>query len=221
MDNRVYGYVRVSDRDQNETRQVEALLEYGIDKRNIKIDKASGKDFNRRAYLSLIGTDEVDGNLREGDLLVILSIDRLGRNYEEIMEQWRYITQTLKANIKVLDMPLLDTSRTADTLDNRFVADLVLQILSYVAQKERENIKSRQKQGIEVMPIVDGKRVSLRTGNPTGRPKAEFPESWERVYKQWRAGEITAVTAFTELGLTKNTFYNLVKRYDSTLVPKE
>jgi len=214
MDNRTYGYVRVSSTDQNETRQVEAMLEFGIDRRNIKIDKASGKDFNRKAYLSLIGTDEVDGNLREGDLLVILSIDRLGRNYAEIQEQWRYITQTIKADIKVLDMPLLDTRQNGETLDSRFVADLFLQVISYVAQKERESIKTRQRQGIDVMPVVDGKRVSTRTGNPHGRPKAEFPDKWEEVYNQWKAQEITAVTAFTELGLTKNTFYNLVKRYE-------
>ena len=214
MDNRTYGYVRVSDKDQNEARQVEALLEHGVDKRNIKIDKASGKDFNRKAYLSLIGTEDVDGNLREGDLLVILSIDRLGRNYSEIMEQWRYITQTLKANIKVLDMPLLDTTQTGNNLDSRFVADLVLQILSYVAQKERENIKHRQQQGIDVMRVVDGKRVSAKTGRPTGRPGAAFPEDWETVYTQWKAGAFTAISAFQQLGLTKNTFYNLVKRWE-------
>jgi hypothetical protein len=215
MDNRVYGYARVSDKDQNEARQIEALLEFGIDKRNIKVDKASGKDFRRKAYLSLIGTDEVDGSLREGDLLVVSSIDRLGRNYSEIMNQWRYITQTLRANIKVLDMPLLDTRQTKNTLDSRFVADLVLQILSYVAQKERENIRMRQQQGIEIMPIFDGKRVSSRTGNPTGRPSATFPDRWEEIYIKWKGQEITAVAAFAELGLTKNTFYNLVKRYES------
>lgn len=215
MDNRTYGYIRVSSTDQNENRQMEALLAEGIDKRNIKMDKASGKDFNRKGYNSLVGTDDVDGSLREGDLLVILSIDRLGRNYEEIMVEWKRITQSLKANIKVLDMPLLDTSKSGNDLDTRFVADLVLQILSYVAQKERENIRSRQRQGIDVMPIVDGKRTSTKTGNPHGRPQAEFPENWQEIYDQWKASAMTAVQAFTQLGLTKNTFYNLVKRYEN------
>lgn len=214
MENRIYGYARVSDKDQSEARQIQALLKFGVERRNIKVDKASGKDFNRKAYLSLIGTKEVDGNLRENDLLVTLSIDRLGRNYSEIMEQWRYITQTLKADIVVLDMPLLDTRQTEKTLDNRFVADLVLQILSYVAQKERENIKKRQQQGIDVMPIVDGKKVSAKTGKPTGRPKAEYPANWKEVYSQWKAEEISGVKSMELLGLKKNTFYKLVKQYE-------
>lgn len=216
MDSRIYGYARVSDKDQNEARQISALMEFGIDRRNIMVDKASGKDFNRKAYLSLIGTDEVNGALREADTLVIMSIDRLGRNYDEIMNQWKYITQTLKANIVVLDMPLLDTRQIdGKTLDNRFVADLVLQILSYVAQKERDNIKLRQQQGIDLMPEVNGKKVSTKTGRPTGRPVAEYPKEWQEIYSQWKEGSITAVTAFTTLQLTKNTFYNLVKRYES------
>ena len=214
MDNRTYGYVRVSSADQNEARQMEALLEFGVERRNIKMDKCSGKDFNRKAYLSLIGTEEVDGALREGDLLVVLSIDRLGRNYSEIMEQWRHITKVIGADIMVLDMPLLDTRQNEKNLDTRFVADLVLQIISYVAQKERESIKVRQQQGIDVMPVVDGKKISTRTGNPHGRPKAEYPVNWAEVYTKWKAGEITAVSAFETLQLTKNTFYNLVKRYE-------
>lgn len=216
-DNRIYGYVRVSDKDQNEARQVEELLAYGINIRNIKVDKASGKDFNRKAYLSLVGTDEFDSELRKGDLLVITSIDRLGRNYSEIMEQWRHITQVIKADIKVLDMPLLDTSLKKDSLDNRFIADLVLQILSYVSEKERDNIKKRQRQGIDIMPVVDGKRVSAKTGKPIGRPRAELPENWEDVYRQWKAESITAVRAMELLNLKKNTFYKLVKQYESTV----
>jgi len=205
MENRIYGYVRVSDKDQNEARQIEELLTCGVDRRNIKVDKASGKDFNRKAYMSLVGTEQTEAELREGDLLVILSIDRLGRNYSEIMEQWRHITQTIKADIKVLDMPLLDTSKKEYTLDSRFVADLVLQILSYVAQKERENIKKRQQQGIA---------IAKAQGKHLGRPKAEYPENWNEVYQQWKIESITAVKAMELLNLKKNTFYKLVKKHE-------
>ena len=135
MERRVYGYARISDKDQNEARQEKELLSFGVKQGNIKVDKASGKDFNRKAYNLLVGTEDSDPTLVKGDLLVICSIDRLGRNYSEIMEQWRIITQTIGADIKVLDMPLLDTSQSKETLDSRFIADLVLQILSYVAEK--------------------------------------------------------------------------------------
>lgn len=114
----------------------------------------------------------------EGDLLVIHSIDRMGRDYTEIQEQWKYITHTLKANIKVLDMPLFDTSVSKDNLDNHFIADLTLQILSYVAEKERQNIRTRQKEGIAAMPVINGKKVSSKTGRASGRPSAEFPKEW-------------------------------------------
>ena len=213
MNNRTYGYARVSDKDMNEARQVKELLAFGVDERNIKIDKVSGKNFNRREYLALVGTESTAPSLRERDLLVIPSIDRLGRNYSEIMEQWKHITHNMKVDIYVLDMPLLDTRQTQTTLDNRFVAGLVLQILSYVAQKERENIKSRQRQGIDAMPLVDGRRISSKTGQPTGRPKAIYPDNWKHVYSQWEANEITAVRAMDLLGLKKNTFYKLVMEY--------
>lgn len=225
MEHREYGYVRVSTKEQDESRQVLAMTEAGIDERNIIVDKQSGKDFNRKGYNSLVGTPETAAMLREGDLLVIMSIDRLGRNYTEIMKQWQYITRELKADIRVLDMPLLDTRQGSGSLDNRFVADLVLQILSYVAQKERENIKHRQAEGIKAMkatcdavPCVTSdkkKFVSRKTGRATGRPEAEYPADWERVYTAWRAGNIKAVEAMKELSLTKNTFYNLVKRYET------
>lgn len=214
MENRIYGYARISDQSQNETRQMKELLAFGIERRNIKVDKESGKNINRKAYMSLIGTEQSEAELREGDLLVILSIDRLGRNYSEIIEQWRHITKIIKADIKVLDMPLLDTRQQQNTLDCRFIADLVLQILSYVAQKERENIRICQRQGIDAMPVVDGKRVSLRTGKPTGRPKAEYPANWEDIYTQWKAKNISGVKAMEILGLKKNTFYNLIKQYE-------
>ena len=205
---RTYGYARVSTKEQNLNRQLEALHEAGVEERDIHIDKQSGKDFNRKAYKML--TEQL---LREGDTLVVMSIDRLGRNYVEIREQWELITKTIGADIKVLDMPLLDTSNT-ENLDSRFIADLVLQILSYVAEKERENTRKRQRQGIDVMPVVNGKKVSAKTGRATGRPSASFPENWTEIYTDWKSGRITAVKAMQMLNLTKSTFYNLVKRYE-------
>ena len=142
----IYGYARVSSKEQNLERQIKELKGAGVEERNILMDKQSGKDFNRKSYNLLVGTDTTAPLLREGDVLTVYSIDRLGRNYTEIMKQWQYITQEIKADIRVLDMPLLDTRNNGDSLDSRFVADLVLQILSYVAQKERENIKVRQSQ---------------------------------------------------------------------------
>jgi DNA invertase Pin-like site-specific DNA recombinase len=204
-ENRVYGYARVSDKEQNLDRQIKAFNEYGISLRNIYQDKASGKDFNRKAYLTLVGTEQTDPTLREGDLLVILSIDRLGRNYTDIMNQWRYITQTLKADIKVLDMPLLDTRNKDNNLDNRFIADLVLQILSYVAEKERVNIKARQRQGIQ---------SAKDKGKHLGRPKADYPDRWQEIYSQWKEQHITAATAMQALDLKRTTFYKLVFQFE-------
>ena len=213
MENRTYGYARISDKSQNETRQIEELAAFGIDRRNIKVDKKSGKDFNRKSFMALVGTDETEAELRAGDLLVLLSLDRLGRNYGEIREMWRHITHTIGADIVVLDMPLLDTRQGNDTLDKRFVADMVLQILSYVAEKERLNINSRIRSGIDSMPIVDGKKVSSKTGKPTGRPAAVYPDNWSEVYSLWQAGDISAIGAMTRLELKKNTFYKLAKQY--------
>ncbi len=211
MNNRVYGYARVSTKEQNLDRQLEALTAYGIDERDIITDKASGKNFDREGYNKLVNPQM----LREGDTIIITSIDRLGRNYTEIKEQWEYITKELKANIKVLDMPLLDTTQNTNDLDKTFIADLTLQILSYVAQKEREKIKERQKQGIDVMTInEEGKKISKKTGRTYGRPKAEYPAEWETVYNEWKQGNITATKAMQILELKRNTFYNLVKRYE-------
>ena len=148
MKNEVWGYARVSTKEQNLARQIEQLKEFGISERNIKCDKISGKTFNRMEYNALVGTETTAPTLREGDLLVIVSLDRLGRNYTEIKEQWNYIINVIGADIVVLDMPLLDTRQSGDNLDKRFIADLVLQILSYVAQKELENTRRRQKQGM-------------------------------------------------------------------------
>ena len=211
----IYGYARVSTKEQNLDRQIYALKEFGIDEKRIFIDKASGKDFDRKAYNSLVGTDNTIPYLREGDLLVIYSIDRLGRNYTEILEQWKRITKELRVDIKVLDMPLLDTRGTNGTdLDRTFIADLVLQILSYVSEKERENIRNRQRQGIDVMPVIDGKKVSSKTGRPMGRPSITYPDEWETYYNQWKSKEITAVAAMELLGLKRNVFYKLVKQYE-------
>jgi DNA invertase Pin-like site-specific DNA recombinase len=200
-----YGYCRVSSNSQSLERQTQMMKEFITDERYIICDKESGKDFNRKGYNLLIGTDTTVPLLHEGDLLIIVSLDRLGRNYTEIRQQWQYITQTLKADIKVLDMPLLDTSNTDGNLDRRFIADLVLQILSYTAEKERHNIRSRQKQGIE---------IAKAKGIKFGRPQAEFPAEWDKVYNCWRNSEITAVKAMELLGLSKSTFYKLVKRYE-------
>lgn len=208
-----YGYARVSTEEQNLDRQLEALRQHITDERNIITDKASGKDFDRKGYNSLVGTKESSPMLREGDVLIITSLDRLGRNYIEIKEQWDYITRTIKADIKVLEIPLLDTTNTDGNLDKRFLADLVLQILCYFAEKERENIRKRQRQGIDVMPIVNGRRISTKTGKPSGRANATYPDNWQEVYEQWQDGEITAVKAMEKMKLKRTTFYKLAKQY--------
>lgn len=195
---RIHGYARVSSREQNEERQIKAFKDFGINDRDIYIDKESGKDFNRQEYKRLINC------IRKGDLLVIHSIDRLGRNYSEIMEQWRLITNELQADILVLDMPLLDTRTKGNSLDSRFVADLVLQILSYVAEKERNNIRARQKQGIE---------IALAKGAKFGRPKITYPDNWNEVYELWNKRDITAKQAMERMGLKRNSFYKLVTEY--------
>lgn len=212
----IYGYARVSTAEQNLDRQLEQLRQYITDERYIITDKASGKNFDRRGYNSLVGTDDTAPLLHEGDLLLITSLDRLGRNYIEIKEQWEHITRTLKADIKVLEIPLLDTTATDGNLDKRFIADLVFQILSYTAQKERENIRKRQRQGIDVMQVIDGKRISAKTGRATGRPNAIYPDNWELIYKQWKNKDITANKAMEILNLKRTTFYKLVKHYENT-----
>lgn len=212
MTNKVFGYGRVSSQDQNEERQIDALLKAGVDERDIFIDKKSGKDFDREQYKAMVS------RLREGDLVIILSLDRLGRNYTEIQKEWQYITQEIKADIKILDMPLLDTSTSTDNLDRRFIADLVLQILSYTAEKERENIRKRQREGIALMKEVDGQKISLRTGRPTGRPRAVKPDNWNEVYTRWVNKEITAVKAMEILDLKPNTFYKFVNEEKEAIV---
>lgn len=203
-----FGYARVSSKDQNPERQIESFKELGIEERNIFIDKESGGTFNRTFYNLLVGTETSAAVLRSGDVLVIDSIDRLGRNYSEITNQWRKITTGIDANIMVLDMPLLNTQNYGcEGLDQRFISDIVLQILSYVAQKERENNKRRQRQGINVAKVK---------GVKFGRPAVEYPKNWDEVYSKWKKGECKAVDAMRELGLTKSTFYKMVKKYEFT-----
>ena len=198
-----YGYARVSSNYQNLDRQIEQLKAAGIDERYIYLDKASGKDFDRKAYNTLVGTEHTAPVLRCGDTLVVLSLDRLGRNYQAIKQQWEHITKDIGADIEVLDMPLLNTSNQGN-LDRQFISDLVLQILSYVSERERLNIKERQKQGIE---------TAKKKGTKFGRPKVTAPSNWNDVYQRWEAGEITAVEAMRLTGLKKGTFYKFAKSY--------
>lgn len=191
METKVYGYVRVSTKEQNEDRQLLALERFPVPKQNIYTDKLSGKDFNRPRYRQLLS------RLRKGDLVVISAIDRLGRNYEEILEQWRVITKEKQANVVVLDMPLLDTRQTGRDLTGTFVADLVLQILSYVAQTERDNIRQRQKEGIAA--------AHLR-GVKFGRPRKPVPEEFERLREAWRHKKIASRDAARLLHISQDTF---------------
>lgn len=186
----VYGYVRVSSRDQNEERQIIVMREFGIEDEQIFLDKRSGKDFERPQYRKLVR------NLKRGDTLVVKSIDRLGRNYDEILEQWRLITKEKQAAIVVLDMPLLDTRQSRD-LTGTLIADIVLQLLSYVAQTEREFIRQRQKEGIA---------AAKARGVRFGRLPKEKPEIYAQILGQWARSEISARTAAKALGVTHKTF---------------
>lgn len=193
----VYGYVRVSTREQNEDRQLIAMQEAGVARPYIFLDKQSGKDFCRPAYQSLLQ------KLKKGDLLYIKSIDRLGRNYEEILEQWRVITREKAADIVVLDMPLLDTRRGTD-LTGTFLSDLVLQILSYVAENERNNIRQRQAEGIA---------AARARGVRFGRPSAPLPEQFPSAYRRWREGSITGTEAARECGMPLSSFRYRAERF--------
>lgn len=194
----VYGYVRVSTREQCEERQLIALRAFPVPERNIFMDKLSGKDFNRPQYRRMLK------KLRPGDLLVVKSIDRLGRNYEEILEQWRFITKEKRADILVLDMPLLNTRQTGRDLTATFVADLVLQILSYVAETERENIRQRQAEGIA---------AARQRGVKLGRPRKEPPTNFETVKNAWMRKEITTREAAARLEVAPDTFRRWASGY--------
>lgn len=193
-----FGYVRVSSKDQNEGRQLESMKAQGIEDRDIFMDKQSGKDFNREKYQALKQC------LREGDVLYIHSLDRFGRNKEDILNEWQHITKNIKADIIVLDMPLLDTTKHKDSMGT-FISDLVLQILSWMADEERERIRKRQREGID---------VALKNGTQFGRPKAEPTDEFYQAYCKWKAGEITATSAIDEAGMKRTTFYKLVKEIE-------
>ena len=199
MENKMFGYVRVSSRDQNEIRQIESLLKEGIDQRDIFVDKQSGKNFEREQYQILKKV------MRRGDTLFVHSLDRFGRNKEQILEEWRELTKERGIDIVVVDMPLLDTRNYKDGMGS-LITDIVLQLLSWLAEEERNKIRTRQREGID---------IAQRNGVRFGRPPAQITPEFEAAYKRWRAGEIKAVEAMKEANLKKPTFYKLVKKYES------
>lgn len=192
-----WGYIRVSSADQNENRQIIALHEKGVDDKNIYVDKQSGKNFDRPEYKKLVE------KMKPGDLLYILSIDRLGRNYEEIQNQWRILTKEVGIDICVIEMPLLDT-RTCKDLIGTFIADLVLQILSFVAQSECENIKRRQKQGID---------AARARGIHMGRPIKLVPDDFGDLIKKWEKKKISMKQILDECEISEATFYRRLREY--------
>ena len=192
-----YGYIRVSSLEQNEERQLVAMRKLKIPKSHIYIDKKSGKDFVRPKYQELLK------KISEGDVLYILSIDRLGRNYEEIQNQWRILTKERKVDICVIDMPLLDTRQGKDLMGT-FIADLVLQILSFVAQNERENIRKRQEQGIA---------AAKAKGVRFGRPEVPVPGNFESIVRDWEKGKISPKDAIRMSNMSESTFYRRAREY--------
>lgn len=196
--NHVYGYIRVSSRDQKEDRQLVAFQEFQVPVENIFIDKVSGKDFNRPMYQKMIR------KMKANDLLYIKSIDRLGRNYEEILEQWSFLTKKKKVDIVVIDMPLLDTRRGKDLMGT-FLSDIVLQVLSFVAENERSNIKQRQAEGIA---------AAKANGVRFGRPPKPLPDNFPFIYQQWERGWITGVQAASDCNMPVSTFLYKARMYE-------
>jgi len=196
MKEQTYGYVRISTKEQNEARQLAALADFKIPSRNLFIDRQSGKDFDRPAYKRLMK------KLKCGDLLIVQSIDRLGRNYGEILEQWRVITKEKQADIMILDMPLLNTRTQGKDLTGTFIADLVLQILSYVAQTEREFIRKRQAEGIA---------AAKARGVHFGVSKKPMPDGYEGAKAAWESGELSLREAAESIGVSHMTFYRRCK----------
>lgn len=194
----IYGYIRVSAKDQSIARQLDAMESLNLPKNCLFIDKESGKDFDRPAYRRMIK------KIRPGDLIVVKSIDRLGRNYAEILEQWRVITKEKMVDVRVLDMPLLDTSRNRD-LTGTLIADIVLQLLSYVAQSEREAIRQRQAEGIAAAKI---------RGVKFGRPALSLPDNFAEVYTQWKQKKINSREAAVRLEVSQPTFLKWVGNYE-------
>ena len=200
MSQNIYGYIRVSSRDQNEDRQLIAMREIDVPEKNIYTDKQSGKDFERPQYKKLVR------KLKRDDLLYIKSIDRLGRNYEEIQNQWRFLTKDKGVDICVIDMPLLDTRRGKD-LVGTFLSDIVLQVLSFVAENERVNIRARQAEGIA---------AAKARGVRFGRPPRPLPENYHSAYQRWKAGKITGTAAARECGMPLSTFRYRAEVYEKS-----
>lgn len=201
---RVFGYIRVSSRTQNEARQREALMKEGVFERDIYIDKQSGKNFFRPAYQRMLQ------DLQPGDEVIILDLDRLGRNYQEMAIEWNLITNEKGCDIRVINYPLLNTAQEEKTLDRRFIANLTFQILSYVAEKEREEIRNRQREGIESARVK---------GVKFGRTKIPKPERFDNIYQRVLRKEITNKQAMRELGLKPNTYYAFVKELTQAETP--
>ena len=201
----VYGYVRVSSKDQNEDRQVITMREMQVPEENIFIDKQSGKDFNRPQYKKLLR------RVKEDDLIYIKSIDRLGRNYDEILEQWKVLTKDKRVDLYVIDMPLLDTRREKNLLGT-FISDLVLTLLSYVAENERTTIRQRQAEGIA---------AAKARGVHFGRRPKPLPENFYEVYQKWKMKKISVSEAARQCGMPQTTFFDKAKVYEKTTLPKE
>lgn len=195
-----FGYIRVSSKDQNEARQLEAMKSLGIDDRDLFIDKQSGKNFDRPQYQAL-----TNGILREGDTLFIKELDRLGRNADEIKKEWQRITQEIGAHIVIIDMPILDTRQYKNGLE-KVISSIVLELLSYMAEREREMINKRQAEGIA---------EAKKDGVIFGRPKVSITDEFKQAYNEWRQGSITAVEAMKRVDMKPNTFYRRVKEYES------
>lgn len=198
MGSKTFGYMRVSTKEQNEDRQRTGLIKAGVETDNIVLDKLSGKDFNRPFYQELVHT-----RLSRGDLLIVKSIDRLGRNYEEILSEWRFITKEIGANIWILDMPLLDTRQHRDLIGT-LISDIVLQLLSFVAENERTAIRERQAEGI---------KAAQKRGVRFGRPQKKLPDDFGAVYDKWMNKEITPQEAWQSIGLSPDQFYRTARRY--------
>ena len=193
---KTYGYIRVSATDQNEDRQIIAMENAQVPRRNVYMDKISGKDFDRPMYKKMVR------KLQRNDLVYIKSIDRLGRNYKDVVEQWQYLTRVKKVDIVVLEMPLLDTRRGKDLMGT-FLSDIVLQVLSFVAENERSNIKIRQKEGIE---------AARKRGVKFGRPSAATPDNFPEIYEKWSKEEISAEQAAAMCGFSRTTFYKKARK---------
>lgn len=197
-DIRHFGYVRVSSKDQNEARQLEAMKDLGILQRDMYIDKQSGKDTNRTGYQSM------KNSLRKGDILFIKELDRLGRNAQDIKREWQEITQEIGAHIVILDMPILDTRQYQNGLE-KLISSIVLELLSYMAEREREKLNGRQAEGIA---------TALSNGVVFGRPKQVITDDFKHSYTEWKQGAITAVEAMRRVNMKPNTFYRRVKEYE-------